>query len=106
MRILLDECLPRPLKHDLVGHDVSTVPEMGWAGIKNGALLRLAEPVFNVFLTIDGNLRFQQNLAGSPLAFIVLAAADNKIETLRPLAPQILAALQTIRAADLVRIEA
>lgn len=107
MRVVLDECLPRKLKRHLLGHDVSTVPEMGWAGIKNGALLRLVEPVFEVFVTIDGNLQYQQNLHATTLAFIVLAAGDNTIETLEPLAPKMLAALQTgIAPGAVVRIEA
>jgi hypothetical protein len=55
MKLLLDECLPRSLKRALPGYDVSTVPEMGLAGIKNGQLLALMEPVFDVFITIDGN---------------------------------------------------
>jgi hypothetical protein len=106
VKVLLDECLPRPLKRDLAGHDVSTVPEMGWAGIKNGALLRLVEPVFDVFVTIDGNLQYQQNLHSLKLAFVVLKALNNKIEMLQPLMPEVQAALQTIRPGDLVRVEA
>jgi predicted nuclease of predicted toxin-antitoxin system len=63
MKVLLDKCLPKKLKRDfVVGYEVNTVPEMGWAGIKNGALLNLAEPNFDVFITIDNNLRSQQNL--------------------------------------------
>jgi hypothetical protein len=53
MKILLDECMPRQLKTDLAGHVTRTVVEMGWAGTKNGALLRLAETQFDVFLTVD-----------------------------------------------------
>ena len=55
MKVLLDECLPRKLKYDLPGHTISTAPEMGWAGIKNGALLRLAGTAFEVFITADQN---------------------------------------------------
>ena len=106
MRVLLDECLPCPLKMDLPGYDVATVPEMGWAGIKNGALLKLVEPAFDVFLTIDGNLRFQQNLRSMGLSFIVLSALNNRIETLRPLMPRVLVALQSVVTGDVVRIEA
>lgn len=62
MRILLDECLPRKLKKDLIGHDVLTVPEMGWRGVKNGELLRRAKNSFDVFVTIDQGLQYQQNL--------------------------------------------
>ena len=105
MRVLLDECLPRKLKQHLVGHNVPTVPEMGWAGIKNGPLLRLAEPVFEVFVTIDNNLQYQQNLRSSILATIVLAATDNTFETLEPLMPAVMAALHTISPGALVRIQ-
>lgn len=72
MKVLLDECLPRKLRRHLPGHEVFTVPEMGWAGVKNGALLRLvesAQPEFAVFLTMDGNLQYQQNLPAKKLAF-------------------------------------
>ena len=60
MRILLDECLPKRLKRDLTGHTARTVPEMGWAGKENGELLALATGQFDVFLTVDRNLSFQQ----------------------------------------------
>lgn len=71
MKILLDESLPRYLKRILAGYDVQTVQEMGWGGVKNGRLLSLAEPLFDLFLTADKNLRYQQNLTGRPLAVIV-----------------------------------
>lgn len=85
MRVLLDECLPRKLKHYVRADFVSTVPEMGWASIENGSLLRLAEPDFDVFLTRDRNLEYQQNLATLDLAVIVLVAPTNDIEDLKPL---------------------
>lgn len=68
MRILLDEDLPRRLAAMLVDHEVSTVQRSGWTGIKNGKLLGLAALEFDVFLTMDGNLEFQQNLATLPIA--------------------------------------
>ncbi|MGB6362765.1 MAG: DUF5615 family PIN-like protein, partial [Thermoanaerobaculia bacterium] len=67
MRVLLDECLPRRLKHELPDHEVRTAPEMGWAGVENGELLRQASGEFDVFITVDRSLEFQQNL--SDLAF-------------------------------------
>ena len=85
MRVLLDECLPRKLKHDVRADFVRTVPEMGWASIENGALLRLAESSFDVFLTRDRNLEYQQNLATFDLAIVVVVAPTNDIEDLRPL---------------------
>ena len=74
MRILLDECLPRRLRRDLVGHDARTVPEMGWASKRNGELLRLAEGSFDVFLTVDRNLSLQLDVGRFKLAVVVLVA--------------------------------
>ena len=68
MRVLLDECLPRRLKRELVGHDVRTAPEMGWASKTNGELLALASAEFDVFLTSDRNLSRQQNLSAFDIA--------------------------------------
>lgn len=97
MRVLLDECLPRKLKHDVRADFVRTVPEMEWASIENGALLRLAESEFDVFLTRDRNLEYQQNLKNFDLAVIVLLARSNNIDDLRPLMPAANAAIQIIR---------
>jgi hypothetical protein len=106
MKVLLDECLPRKLKRHLSGHDVSTVPEMGWAGVKNGALLRLMEPVFEAFITIDGNMQYQQNLSSLQIGIVVLVAPDNTLETLQPLAPQILQALDSIPSCQIIKVSA
>jgi hypothetical protein len=107
MRILLDECLPRPLKKALVGHDAHTVPEMGWAGKKNGELLKLMVPAnFEVFLTADQNLRHQQNLRAANIAVVVLVAPTNKLADLLPLEPSVLTALGNIKPKDLVEIDA
>jgi hypothetical protein len=95
MRVLLDECLPRKLKHEVRADLVKTVPEMGWASFENGALLRLAETEFDVFLTRDGNLEYQQNLASFDIAVVVLVAPTNDIEDLRPL---MVAANETIES--------
>lgn len=76
MRVLLDECLPRRLKRELPGHDVRTAPEMGWAGKSNGELLALAARDFDVFLTTDRNLSFQQNVSAVDIAVVVLVAAS------------------------------
>ena len=72
MRVLLDECLPRRLKHALNGHEVQTVPEMGWASKRNGELLRLAAREFDVFLTVDQRLQQEQQLSMFRIAVIVL----------------------------------
>lgn len=97
MRFLLDECLPRKLKHDVRADIVRTAPEMGWASIENGSLLRLAESEFDVFLTRDRNLEYQQNLKNFDLAVIVLLARSNDINDLRPLMSAVNAAIQVIR---------
>src|SRR5262245_52674303 len=103
MRILLDECVPRPLKRELANHDVHTVPEMGWSGKKNGELLALMIPQgFEVFLTVDQNLSYQQNLRAANFAVIVLIAQSNRLADLLPLMPSVHAALTTIQPGDLV----
>jgi hypothetical protein len=84
MRILLDESLPRTLRAELLEHSVKTVVEMGWSGIKNGELLRRAADRFDVFVTADQNLPYQQNLSALPVSVVVLAARTNRIEALRP----------------------
>jgi predicted nuclease of predicted toxin-antitoxin system len=104
MRILLDECVPRPLRNELTGHHVRTVRQMGWTGIQNGDLLRLAEEVFDVFLTVDRNLEYQQNLKSTKIAVIVLVAKSNSYQDLRPLMPSVVQTLQEIQSGDLVRI--
>ena len=71
MRILLDESLPRRLRAELKGHTVATVREAGWSSVSNGELLQLAAGRFDVFLTADQNLQFQQNLAALPISVIV-----------------------------------
>ena len=93
MRILLDENLPRRLRHDLVDHDVATAREMGWGAIKNGELLRRASAQFDVLLTLDRNMRYQQNPSATDLAMVVLAVPDNKLDTIRALLPDLLPAL-------------
>jgi hypothetical protein len=94
MRILLDECLPRKLKVHLRPHEVFTAPEMGWAGVKNGRLLKLAETQFDVFLTVDRNLSYQQNLNTYQISVLVLVTPSNRLKSLLPLVPTILDALQ------------
>ncbi len=106
MRILLDESLPRKLALELTGHETQTVQRRGWAGLKNGALLRTASQEFQVLLTGDQNLEFQQNPAALPISVIILVAVNNRIETLRPLVPRVLEVLQNIRPGQLVRVGA
>ena len=106
MRVLIDECLPKKLKHEVNGDVIRTVPEMGWASAKNGALLRLAEQEFDVFLTNDRNLEHQQNLKLFNLAVIVLVARSNDIADIKPLMPAANEALKKIGAGEIVYIKA
>jgi len=104
MRILLDESLPRKLALSITGHEVQTVQKQGWAGLKNGELLRRASESFEVLVTGDQSLEFQQNLAKVSVAVVVLVAKNNRIETLRPLIPKLLAVLESIQRGQLVRV--
>ena len=76
------------------------MPQMGWASIKNGRLLTLAENQFDIFVTIDGNLSFQQNLARFNLAILVLRAPSNKLADIKPLVPQILTAIASSKKGE------
>lgn len=102
MKILIDENLPRYLKRVLAGHDVSTVQEMGWSGIKNGELLKLAEPGFDLFLTADKNIRYQQNLTGRQLAIIVFPA--NKLSVVKTLETALKAQIAQTRSGSYIEL--
>jgi predicted nuclease of predicted toxin-antitoxin system len=105
VRILLDEQLPRRLARELTGHEVRTVQQQGWAGVQNGELLRLAAAErFEVFVTADQNLEFQQNLSGSALRVLVLVARSNALEDLQPLVANLLAAIPRCRPGQVVRV--
>lgn len=102
MRIHPDECIDRRLAKDIVGHEVKTVPHMGWATIKNGELLTLAEDQFDVFLTVNRNLSFQQNLPRFNLAVMVLQAQSTRLLDLRPLVPKLLELLPTAKRGEVL----
>ena len=105
MLVLLDECVPRPLKRDLVGHDVRHVVDMGWTAKRNGELLRLMVAAhFEAFVTVDQNLEFQQNLRSSAIGMILAVTKTNRVKELRPLVPLILDALNRVRAGELIRV--
>ena len=106
MRILLDESLPERLRHSFPGHEVATVRWMGWSSTKNGKLLDLAEEGFDVFLTADQNLPFQQDLRKRKIRVIVLAAADNQLATVQTLVPAVLQALGTIKPGQWMLVQA
>ena len=106
MRVLLDESVPRPLARLLVGHDARTVTQMKWTSLGNGALLKQAAVEFDVLLTADQNIEFQQNLNTLPMAVVVLVAESNRLESLEPLVPALLQTLQVLPLKTLVRVGA
>jgi len=97
MRILLDECVDQRFRRDLVGHEVVTVREAGWAGKKNGELLALAAKTYPVFITVDRNLYFQQNFSNFNIAVLILKACSNRLVDLRPLAKDVLSELSVLK---------
>ena len=104
-RILLDECLPCDLKKSLAGHDAKTVPEASWASKENGELLALAASEFDVFVTVDRNLTFQQNLANLEIAVIVLGARSNRLVDLLPLVSELLKAIGKVERGQVLRLD-
>jgi predicted nuclease of predicted toxin-antitoxin system len=104
MRILLDESVPKKLGFELADHYVNTVQQVGWAGLKNGELLRKAKDRFDVLVTADQNIQYQQDLATLPIPVVILVAVNNRIETLRPLIPSLLASLSSIAPGQLVHV--
>ena len=105
MQILIDECLPKKLKRELVGYTVFTVPEKGWAGLKNGELLHVAENEFDVWITADRSIEYQQNLSRFEIAVVVLVALSNQLQALLPLMPRLHEVLQLIEPHQIVYID-
>jgi Domain of unknown function (DUF5615) len=104
VKLLLDECVDRRLAGDIVGHEVRTVPQMGWAGKHNGELLSLAADEFDVFITVDRNLSKQHDVAKFVLAIVVLVARSNRLVDLQPLVPSLLAKLADIKPGEAVEV--
>jgi Domain of unknown function (DUF5615) len=104
MRILLDENLPRKLAGHLIGHECQTVVECGWSGKKNGELLAEADPLFDLLLTLDKNLPYQQDLTTKRIAVLIVRARSNRIQDLLPILPECLAALASIQPRQVVRV--
>ena len=102
MKILLDESVPRLLKLRLPKLNISTVQEMGWTGVQNGELLRRAEEHFDVLITADRNLRYQQNLSGRKLAILVLPS--NQVPLVTRLVPVVETLLITIQPGAIVDV--
>ena len=105
MRVLLDEQLPRQLAPLLSGHEVRTVQQQSWAGLKNGTLLDVAETAgFTVLVTGDRNLQFQQNLGERQLGVVVLCGASNALEDLVPLVPTAIAAIEVVQSGQVLQV--
>ena len=106
MRILLDECVPRKLKFMFIaaGHDCETVREAGFGGMTNGKLLAQAELLFDVLVTIDRNIQYQQNLASRNIAILILCVYSNDISDIQPLVPNAVNALKSIKPGQVVEI--
>jgi predicted nuclease of predicted toxin-antitoxin system len=104
MRLLFDEGVPVRLRHSLSAHGVTTVQTLGWQELKNGALLAIAQTRFDVLITTDSNIKYQQRLDAYDIALIVLRAFNTKLKSYLPLVPEIEAALAKIQPGEVVYI--
>ena len=104
MKLLLDECVTNYLKPEFTGHEVSTIEEAGFKGLKNGKLLAAASGNFDVFITVDQNLRFQQNLQNLEIAILVLKANRSTYPMLKPLVPRALEILETVEPGMVITV--
>lgn len=105
MKLLLDENMPHKLRLHLPGHEVFTSAYMGWAGVRNGDLLsRAAAAGFDVLLTLDAGIEYEQNLINLPCSVIIIRAESNAFEHIQPRIPAILTAIQTLSPKSLLRI--
>ena len=106
MKVLIDECAPKALKAFLTkhGHESRTVQEAGWAGKENGELLKLAETQFDVLVTVDTNLRYQQNLKGRRIAIVILDYSSNRLEHLRQYFPACAVAIDKIQPGEIIQL--
>lgn len=106
MRILIDECVDERLRNALPGHTCQTARFAGFAGLKNGELLAAAESArFDVFLTVDQGIEYQQNLAARKIAIVIFRSRSNRLKDLLPLVPACLTSIQSIQPGQIVRIE-
>ena len=104
-KVLLDECVDRGLLAEITGHETRTVPEAGWASFKNGELLGRAQTEYDVFVTTDRNLMFQQNLPKFDIAVVVLAGKTNRLGDLLPLVPKLLDSIASAKPGKPVVLE-
>jgi len=103
-KVLIDECLPRRLIRDLHAFQATTVPQRGWAEKKDRELLDLASAEFDVFVTIDSNLTFQQNLSLVSLGVVVLHVKSSRYESLQPLVPALVSAIDQVSPGAVVDV--
>jgi hypothetical protein len=103
MKILLDECVPWPMHRLLVGHECRNAQQCGWGGIKNGSLLQLAEKEFDLFITSDQNLRYQQNLAGRKIS--ILELSTNKLRRIEAAAETIRSAIASLKPGEFRQLQ-
>ena len=101
---VLDECIDWRLSRSIAGHDVKTAHQ-SWASIKNGELLKLAAEHFDVFVTVDRNLSFQQSLTSFPIAIVILHAKTNRLVDLQRLVPALLSALGSVKPGTAIHLE-
>ncbi len=104
MKIVVDECLPRRLCPALIGHDAKTVPEIGFSGYTNGKLLAAISELGDVFVTIDGNLQYQQNLSAIGFGIVVIASKSNRLQSLEPMIPDVLDAISRISNGEIITV--
>jgi predicted nuclease of predicted toxin-antitoxin system len=106
MRILLDECLPSELRGNVaeMGHECQTVRQAGFGSKKNGELLNIAEGSWDVLLTSDRNIKYQQNMTGRKVSIVILRARTNRLKDLAPLMPAFGEALLTIQPGQIVDV--
>ena len=104
MRLLLDEHIPVGLSAELHGHAVDTVSGRGWSGIKNGELLRRMSGQYDVLVTMDRSIEFQQRTSTLPFGIVLVRARSTRMEDLRPLVPSILSALAAVNPGRIRRV--
>lgn len=106
MKLLFDECVPRKVKFLFAdgGHEGETVGDAGFSGKGNGELLALAEGRFDVLVTIDKNIRYQQNMTGRNIAILIMRPASNDLDDIRPLVPSALIALQSLKPGQVFEV--
>jgi predicted nuclease of predicted toxin-antitoxin system len=104
VRILLDENLDWRLEKFLPGHEVKSVPRIGWAGLKNGKLLARAAENFDVLVTMDGSMTSQQNLSKLKIAIVALRAPSNRLADTSPLMPKVLVLLPTLKPGKIAKV--